>query len=320
MQFVNKTNIDFVGRRGIALVLSSVLILVGLISLAMHGGPKYSIDFTGGSLVQVQFVEPVSADEVRGVLTEIGFQDAEIVQFGGANEMLVRVKDSADDTTAMIRVKKALQERWPDLDLRREETVGPKIGGELRSAAVQAVILALALILVYITVRFEFRFAVAAIVALVHDVLITLGVFSIAGHEISLAVVAAFLTIVGYSLNDTIVVFDRIRENLRVPSREDYDKILNRSVNQSLSRTIVTSGTTLLVLLVLLFMGGEVLKDFAFALTVGVVIGTYSSIYVATPLLVEWEKRSPRRTRRKSSGPKAGKPRPKDPREAVAAK
>jgi preprotein translocase subunit SecF len=319
MQFLAETSFDLVGKRRVAAIFSAVLILAGAVSLVLHGGPKYSIDFTGGSLVQVQFQEAVAPQDVRDVLGAVGYSDAEIVRFGGPNEMLVRVQDVADETGAIDAVKDALLAAWPDLELRREETVGPKIGGELRSAAAQAIILALALILVYITVRFEFRFAVAAIAALVHDVFITLGVFSIAGHEISLAVVAAFLTIVGYSLNDTIVVFDRIRENLRVPTREEYESVLNRSVNQSLSRTVITSGTTLVVLVVLLFFGGEVLEDFAFALTVGVLIGTYSSIFVATPILVIWEKRAPRR---KVKGPRAGKgrpARPKSKREAAAA-
>jgi preprotein translocase subunit SecF len=292
-----ETNVNFVGRRGMAAVLSALLIGAGLVSLVTKGGPKYSIDFTGGSLVQVQFTEIVSVDEVRSALAAIGHSDAEIQRFGPPNEMLVRIPDKGDEES-MERVKESLRDRWPGLSLRREETVGPKIGGELRSAAGQAIIFALVLILVYITIRFEFRFAVAAIVALVHDVLITLGVFSIADFEVSLAVIAAFLTIVGYSLNDTIVVFDRIRENLRTPARKGYDVVLNRSINQSLSRTIITSGTTLVVVFVLYLFGGEVLRDFSFALVIGVLIGTYSSIFVATPLLVEWELRRPRKPRK----------------------
>jgi preprotein translocase subunit SecF len=316
MNFLADTSVDFIGKRRIALVLSLLTIGVGLASLVMHGGPRYSIDFTGGSLVQVQFTETVAVDNVRSVLQEVGFGGAEIQRFGAPNEMLVRIPDTGDET-AMGTVKDALQARWPDMELRREEKVGPKIGGELRSAALQAIVLALSLILVYITVRFEFRFAVAAIVALVHDVLITLGAFSIAEHEVSLAVVAAFLTIVGYSLNDTIVVFDRIRENLRIPSKEPYEAILNRSVNQSLSRTVITSGTTLVVVAVLLAFGGEVLRDFAFALTVGIVVGTYSSIFVATPLLVEWEHRMPRRSKKKGSGDQGAPTRKSKPAKAT---
>jgi preprotein translocase subunit SecF len=295
VSFFAEANYEFVGKRKVASLLSVALLVLGMGSLVARGGPSYSIDFTGGSLIQVQFSEVVSVDAVREALSEVGYSQAEIQIFGAPNEMLVRIQDTGDQE-AVKNVKEALRSRW-DLDLRREETVGPKIGGELRSAAFQAVLLALVLILVYITVRFEFRFAVAAIVALVHDVLITLGVFSAANHEISLAVIAAFLTIVGYSLNDTIVVFDRIRENLRVPSRRRYAEILNHSINQSLSRTIITSGTTLVVVAVLLVFGGEVLRDFSFALVIGVLIGTYSSIFVATPLLVEWELRRPRKAK-----------------------
>jgi preprotein translocase subunit SecF len=296
MSMFDESNIDFVGRRGIAAVISLIMILVGLASLVVKHGPAYSIDFTGGSLLQIQFVEPVPVEVVRAKLQEVGFSAAQIQRFGEPNELLIRIPDTGDDE-AIETVKESLRQSWPDLELRREERVGPKIGGELRAAALEAIVFALVLILVYITIRFEFRFAVAAIVALVHDVLITLGVFSLIGHEISLAVIAAFLTIVGYSLNDTIVVFDRIRENLRVPARTAHDAILNRSVNQSLSRTIITSGTTILVVMILLIFGGEVLQDFAFALVVGIVVGTYSSIFIATPVLVEWQKRWPRKVK-----------------------
>jgi preprotein translocase subunit SecF len=296
MNLFGESNIDFVGRRGIAAVISLALILVGLASLVVKNGPAYSIDFTGGSLLQIQFAEPVPVDVVRAKLQEVGYSAAQIQRFGEPNELLIRIPDTGDDE-AIETVKESLRESWPDLELRREEVVGPKIGGELRVAALEAIVFALVLILVYITIRFEFRFAVAAIVALVHDVLITLGAFSLMGHEISLAVIAAFLTIVGYSLNDTIVVFDRIRENLRVPARTAHDIILNRSVNQSLSRTIITSGTTILVVMILLVFGGEVLRDFALALVIGIVVGTYSSIFIATPVLVEWQKRWPRKVK-----------------------
>jgi preprotein translocase subunit SecF len=296
MRTYRERNIDFVGRRGLAAVLSLIMILVGVGSLVIKGGPKYSVDFTGGSLLQVRMAEIVPIDQVRAKLQEVGYSAAQIQRFGEPNELLIRIPD-AGDMTAVDSVKDALRAAWPDLELRREESVGPKIGGELRSAALQAIMFSLVLILIYITIRFEFRFAVAAILALVHDVLITLGVFSLVDHEISLAVIAAFLTIVGYSLNDTIVVFDRIRENLRVPARTAYGAILNRSVNQSLSRTIVTGVTTLLVLVVLFLFGGEVLRDFAFALILGVIVGTYSSIFIATPILVEWQHRAPRKAK-----------------------
>jgi preprotein translocase subunit SecF len=296
MRFLENPNFDFLTRRGVAAVVSIIVVLIGIVSLVVKGGPTYSIDFTGGSLLQIKFPAVVGADQVREVLAEAGYGEAALQEYGSPDEMLIRIQDTGDEN-AIPAVKEALRTRWPELDLRREETVGPKIGGELREAAFQSVLWALFGILIYITIRFEIRFAVAAIIALVHDVLITLGVFSLTNREISLAVLAAFLTIVGYSLNDTIVVFDRIRENLRVPTREHYALILNRSINQSLSRTIITSGTTLLVVLILYLFGGEVLKDFAFALTVGVLVGTYSSIFVATPILVEWEKHRPRKAK-----------------------
>ncbi|MAF26275.1 MAG: protein translocase subunit SecF [Gemmatimonadota bacterium] len=294
MRFLTDADFNFVGRRSAAALVSLAAIALGIGSLVVHQGPRYSIDFTGGSLIQVQFQDAVAVEDIRSVLSDAGFPRAEIQRFGADNEALIRVPLTGD-TEMNSRIKDGLRDRWPDLESRREETVGPKIGGELRDAALMAVLWALLGILVYVSWRFELRFALAAILALVHDILITLGVFSLMDREVSLAVVAAFLTIVGYSLNDTIVVFDRIRENLRVPSRKDYSGILNRSVNQSLSRTVITSGTTLVVTLVLFLFGGEVLRDFAFALTVGVVVGTYSSIFVATPVLVEWEKRRPRR-------------------------
>jgi preprotein translocase subunit SecF len=295
MRLLTESNYDFVRRGRLAMGISALVIVLGLVSLVAKGGPRYSIDFTGGSLIQVQFQQAVPVEEVRATLASVGYSSAEIQRFGAPNEMLVRIQDTGD-TTAVQTVKDALRDNY-DITLRREETVGPKIGGELRDAAGEAILLALALILVYVTIRFEFRFAVAAILALVHDVLITLGAFSAANHEISLAVIAAFLTIVGYSLNDTIVVFDRVRENLRVPGRTPYPEVINRSINQSLSRTIITSGTTLVVVAVLLFMGGEVLRDFSFALTVGIVVGTYSSIFIASPILVEWNRWRPRKAK-----------------------
>lgn len=302
MRFLNETNIDFVGKSRIALVFSLLMIGAGIVSLVMHGGPRYSIDFTGGSLAQVQFVDAIPVEDVRTELAALGFAQAEIQQFGGPNEMLIRIQETENDSL-LANVVAGLGNSFPGMELRRQEKVGPKIGGELRSAATQSIILALSLILIYITFRFELRFAVAAIIALIHDVMITLGVFSIANHEVSLAVIAAFLTIVGYSLNDTIVVFDRIRENLRGTAvrGKNYDATLNKSVNQSLSRTIITSGTTLVVVTVLLFSGGEVLRDFAFALTVGVLVGTYSSIFVAMPILAVWEKRMPRKGKKKGT-------------------
>ncbi|NOZ57841.1 MAG: protein translocase subunit SecF [Calditrichaeota bacterium] len=305
MQFFKEPNINFVGSRKIAYFISGTLILVGLISLILHGGPKYSIDFLGGTAIQLRFEKPVQVGEVRAAMAELGLANAEIKHFGASNEVLIRVltkQGAGEDVTK--KIVEQLKKKLPDnpVEVRRIERVGPKIGSELRRAAIYAVFFSLGLLLIYISWRFEFKFAVGAIVALFHDVMITLGIFSILGQEISLAVVAAFLTLVGYSLNDTIVVYDRIRENLKIFRRESYETIINKSINQTLSRTIITSLTTFTVVLVLFLIGGEVIRGFTLALLIGVIVGTYSSIYVASPIVIEWqhwqERRKSQRRRR----------------------
>lgn len=289
MQFLRETKIDFVGSRRYAFIFSSVLIFIGIVSLILHGGPRLGIDFEGGTLIQMKFEYPVTPGEIREVIGKMGFEQSNIQSFGGANEILIRMKviESQEEINKLTEI---LHESFKDnaFEIRRLEKVGPKIGEELRGKALLAIISALLVIIIYITVRFEFIFAIGAVVALAHDVMITLGFFSILNIEISLAVIAAFLTIVGYSLNDTIVVFDRVRENLKVLRREAYEDIINTSINQSLSRTVITSMTTLLVVLILYIFGGEVIKNLAFALLIGVVIGTYSSIYVASPVVIRW--------------------------------
>jgi preprotein translocase SecF subunit len=298
MRFFGKTKINFVTRRRNAFVVSAVIIGAGLVSLILKGGPDLSIDFEGGVLIQLQFDQPVTTESLRAALEEAGHGKAEIQTFATGNEVLIRAALVEGEDVAEA-IKSSMGEHLTDnpYDVRREEIVGPKIGQELGRNAIWAVIAALCAILLYLGLRFEFRFAVAAVAALFHDVLVTLGLFSLTGREISLAVVAAFLTIVGYSLNDTIVVFDRIREDLRKYHRDRYDSVINASINETLGRTIMTSLTTLIVVLFLFFMGGEVLRDFSFALLVGVLVGTYSSIFVASPILVEWHRKSPRRQR-----------------------
>ncbi|MDQ7065303.1 MAG: protein translocase subunit SecF [candidate division KSB1 bacterium] len=293
MQFLKQTNIDFLSKRKIAISFSLFLIAVGLITLLIHGGPDYSIDFLGGTEIHVHFEKPAPIAEIRKALGEVGFAKAEIKNFGSPNDVLIRIEVQQNNDQATSTILNTLSEKFADMNptMLSVESVGPKIGKELRSAAVWAVLVSLALILLYIWIRFEFVFGVGAIVALFHDVLITLGIFSILRMEISLSVVAAFLTIVGYSLNDTIVVFDRIRENLKSMRRESFFSILNMSINQSLSRTIVTSLTTLIVVFVLYINGGEVLRTFSFALLIGIIVGTYSSIFIATPVVAEWEMR-----------------------------
>lgn len=289
MQFLVNVNFDFVHKRKAALIISATLLIFSIGSLIFHGGPHYGIDFLGGTSIELKFEQDIAIGDVRAAISAIGYDDAEIKNFGAANQILIRVQETGSEISDTI--KSGLTEAFPDnpYEVQLVEKVGPKIGSELRTKAIQAILIALVFILIYISWRFEFVFAVGAIAALFHDVLITLGVFSILNLEITLAIIAAFLTIVGYSLNDTIVVFDRIRENVKVLRRDNYETIVNTSINQSLSRTIVTSLTTMIVVAILYFFGGAVIHDFAFALIVGVLVGTYSSIFVASPIVIEWQ-------------------------------
>jgi len=300
MRFLKETKIDFLGMRRFGFVISSALILVGLLSLLLKGGPKLSIDFEGGTLVQIQFKEEVEISSIRQALEALDLGKSEIQVFGALNEIIIRLQRSQETETLVDDLNNAILNLLPyeTLDFRRVETVGPKIGSELSGKAFLAILSAMIGILIYISIRFEFKFAIGAIVALVHDVLITLGIFSIMNYEISLPIIAAFLTIVGYSLNDTIVVFDRIRENVKRFKQESFLSIINRSINESLSRTIITSLTTFIVVFILWVAGGEVIKYFAFAMIIGVIIGTYSSIFVASPVLIVWEERIARKKRR----------------------
>ena len=255
--------------------------------MLVKGGPALSIDFTGGTLAQLQFSNPTDVGDVRDRLLDYGFSRPTIQQFGEENEILVRVPVEETSEAFSQRLQEALART--DFEIRRLESVGPKIGGELRGKALQSVLFALLGILIYISLRFDRYYALGAVAALAHDVLITLGVFSILNLEVDLAIIAAFLTIVGYSLNDTIVVFDRIRENVKIYRKEDFFTTVNKSVNQTLNRTIITSLTTFVVVFILYLIGGEVIKYFAFALIIGVLVGTYSSIYVASPLMATLE-------------------------------
>lgn len=290
MQFIKETHIDFIGKRRIALIISAILIVVGIGSLIIYGGPNYSIDFTGGTSIQIRFEKPVQVGEIRDILSSLGLTNAEIKEFATDNELLIRLRqqENMEDPSEQVIAELQAQMAENPLEIRQKETVGPRIGSELRRAAIWAVLISLALILAYISYRFEFKFAVGAVAALFHDVMITLGMFSLLNLEISLSVVAAFLTIIGYSLNDTIVVFDRIRENLKTLRKEDIITIFNTSINQTISRTILTSLTTFVVVIILFFFGGEVIHNFSFALVIGVIVGTYSSIFIASPVVVEW--------------------------------
>ncbi len=301
MQLIKpNTNIDFVGKRKLAFFVSIALILIGIASLIVKGGPNYGIDFAGGTLVQVKFTEPTDAATIKGALKDLDLGNPVVQSFGeDQNEFLIRVERTSGELQGLsTQIQSTLEKTFKkgQVDIRRVEMVGPQVGKDLRSKGLKAIFYAMLGILVYVSWRFEFRFAVGAIVALMHDVVITLGAFSVFNKEIDLPIIAAFLAIIGYSLNDTIIVYDRIRENLGKHNKEDFSFIVNRSVNETLSRTLLTSGTTLLVVLALFILGGGVIHNFAFAMLVGVVIGTYSSIFVASPVLILWQKKSKART------------------------
>lgn len=288
-------NIDFVGRRKIAVIFSLLLILVGLSSLLFKGGPNYGIDFAGGTLVQIKFTEPTDATAIREALSDLDLGSFAVQRFGEeGDEFLIRAQNTSAELEGLSHtMAAALEGKYGagSVEIRRAEMVGPQVGKDLREKGLMAVLYAMIGILVYVSWRFEFRYAVGAVIALLHDVLITLGAFSLFNMEIDLPVIAAFLAIIGYSLNDTIIVYDRIRENLGKHSKEGLASVINHSINETLSRTILTSGTTLLVVAALFIFGGGVIHTFAFALLVGIVIGTYSSIFVASPLLLFWENR-----------------------------
>lgn len=383
MELLVGAKFRFIRFRKVAFLCSLIMILAGLASLIVKGGPSYSIDFEGGTLIQLKFSRPVDISVLRETLAREGFTDARLQQFGAPNEVLIRVKAAREakvqERNVGARIISAIRTRMqpakvPEdaLDLNkaglkelteflaslkplegdlarakelaqkivderarragllpslqalasipgmtpeivealkqraytsnfivvRQEMVGPKVGKDLRSKAILSIFWAMLGILIYISARFRFRFAVAAIIALIHDVTITVGLFSLFNKEISLTIIAALLTIVGYSLNDTIVVFDRIRENLKGMRGSDLAHQLDTSINQTLSRTILTSFTTFVVVLALFALGGEVVHDFAFAIMVGVIVGTYSSIFIASPVLYEWESLSKRKKRK----------------------
>ena len=279
-----KNNIDFMRLRKPAMMLSGVLMLLSLISLFTFK-LNVGIDFTGGSIIEVGYQQAVELEPIRNALENQGFGDAIVQHFGSASEVLIRLvpdvdKDKAEVSSEIIGLLQAANDA--EIDVRRVDFVGPQVGEELTEDGGLAVLYALIAILIYVAFRFEYRFSLGAVAALVHDVLITLGIFSVLQLDFNLSVLAAILAVIGYSLNDTIVVFDRVRENFRKIRKKTSLEVINISVNQTISRTLMTSFTTLLVLLSLFFLGGEVIHAFAMALIIGVLVGTYSSIYVAT--------------------------------------
>jgi len=281
-------NVDFVNRKRLAFICSLVVILIGIGSLVIKGGPHYGIDFAGGTLVQVRFDQAPNVGAIRDALGEEGLGSS-VIQSLGEDKVAIRLKSEEDQAdTVSDDVFAILEERFGQDSVSMElvEMVGPQVGADMRRKGILSILYAMVGILIYITFRFQFRFAMGAIAALVHDITITVGVFSLFDKEFTLPVIAALLTIIGYSLNDTIVVYDRIRENIRRTPKEKLAVVVNNSINQTLSRTILTSGTTLIVVACLFILGGEVIHDFSFALMVGVLVGTYSSIYIASPVLL----------------------------------
>ncbi len=285
MQILSKeTKFRFMARRWQAVIFSAVLLLLSLGSMALRG-LEFGIDFTGGTLIEVGYPKAVELQEVRGALSQAGFRSAVVQHFGTAKDVLVRIAPRADIDKAELssKVLRTLNDAaGTELDMRRVEFVGPQIGEELTEQGGLAMIIALGGILIYVSIRFQWKYALGAVGALFHDVLITIGFFSILGLEFDLTVLAAVLAVIGYSLNDTIVVFDRIRENFRKMRKGEPVEIIDASLNQTLSRTLMTSFTTLLVLIALFIFGGELIHGFATALIVGVIVGTYSSVYVAS--------------------------------------
>lgn len=278
-------NYDFMGKRKLAAVFSGLLILVSISSLIMNG-LNLGIDFTGGTLIELGYQETVDLDNVRSALADSMFNDAVVQYFGSAKDVLIRIapKEGLNSAALSNELIKLLQTTGQTADLRRVEFVGPQVGEELTEDGGLAMIYALLCIFVYVALRFQMRFSVGAIAALVHDVIITLGFFSVTGMDFGLSVLAAILAVIGYSLNDTIVVFDRIRENFRKMRKASSVEVVNISLNQTFSRTVITSLTTLMVLISLFIFGGEIIHSFSTALIVGVVIGTYSSIFIASPV------------------------------------
>ncbi|OUV63730.1 MAG: protein translocase subunit SecF [Gammaproteobacteria bacterium TMED119] len=287
MQLLKQSlKIDFLGRRNLAWIISAILIIVSIASLATRG-LNLGIDFTGGTIVEVGYTESTELAPIRDALAQAQFEDVIVQHFGTSKDVLIRLpaSDSMQAPEVSNQVLNALQSTG-DPSMRRVEFVGPQVGDELRDDGGLAVLYALVAILIYVMLRFEFRFSVGSVAALIHDVLLVVGFFSITQAPFDLTVLAAVLAVIGYSLNDTIVVFDRIRENFRKMRKATPIEVINGSINQTLARTIMTSLTTLLVLLALFFVGGEVIHSFALALLVGVLIGTYSSIYIASSMLV----------------------------------
>jgi len=312
MRLFAHANYDFLGRRRIAYLITLLLTIPGLLYVLIRG-VNYSVEFTGGTLIQVQAQKPVDVGAVRNALAARGIEGAEIQAFGSDRELVIRARVAKEGTDAndTQATGAALQEALDaalgtgSYTILRTEAVGPKVGGELREKALMAILLSFVAVLIYLAYRFEWRFGVAAVIATAHDILASIAFIGIARLEVSLFVVAGLMTIIGYSLNDTIVIFDRIRENLHLRKRDQFEDILNRSINETLPRTVFTGSTALGSLLALSLLGGDVVRPFALLMLFGVIVGTFSSIFIAAPALLEIEKRWPGPAARGHLAPKA---------------
>jgi len=289
--FDKSLNINFLKHQKLAFAISAGCILITIISIVLHGGLNYGIDFAGGTLVQVKFKDAAPIQDIRDLFDDLKIGMGEIQQFGEPEDVLINIQTSDNAQSESVKLlKEGMAKRFGDdsFSVERIEIVGPKVGKDLSAKALLALAYSLIGILIYVSYRFEFRFALAAVAALAHDTVITVGAFSLFDKEFTLPVIAALLTVIGYSLNDTIVVFDRIRENLRLKRSLPLFKLANVSINQTIGRTIITSGTTLFVVTAIFIFGGSVIHDFSFAMLIGVVVGTYSSIFVASSILIAW--------------------------------
>jgi len=289
LEILHGVNVNWMARRHIAFIVSGIFVLISIVSLIAHGGPRYGVDFTGGSLIEILVTPPVHVDAVRSAVDRAGLAGSEIQELSRPGQFLIRAEAKPGHASPSTAIANAVQAGNPGrkVEVLRVESVGPRVGNELRGAAIKAIFFALGFILIYVGIRYDWRYSIGAVAALFHDVFITLGALSITNKEITLTVVAALLTIAGYSINDTIVVFDRIRERSKTLRREPPEKVMNVAINETLSRTIITSFTVFLSVVALFTLGGEVIHDFSFAMLVGVVFGTYSSVYVASGLALE---------------------------------
>ena len=297
------TRYDFIGKRKFTAWLSLIVILLCVGSIFFHRGLRYGVDFAGGLLIQIKFSKAVDISEVRKAMDAMGMKDAVVQKFGGEDEFLIRVEKTSEDLEeASQKIQTSMKEQFKGQppEIRRVEVVGPKVGQDLKKKALWAVGLSFLGILIYVGFRFhEFAYGLGGIAALFHDIIITYGVISIFNIEYSLTLLAVILTIIGFSINDTIVIFDRVRENIKKMRKENLETIFNVSINETLGRTILTSGTVMMVVLILFFFGGPVIHDFAFTLMIGLISGTYSTIYIAGPVVLLWEKYVTGRKRRR---------------------